>query len=77
MSIADCFAVNDKIVVSRSCHFEAENALEDDCLNEKMPSYVKTQYCKTCSMDGCNGDALNPDFDNTYTTDGSENSIDE
>lgn len=52
--------VNDKVTISRSCHFETENAMENDCLNEKNPSYVRTQFCKTCLVDGCNGDAMNP-----------------
>ncbi|XP_055303863.1 uncharacterized protein LOC129569232 [Sitodiplosis mosellana] len=69
--------VNDKVVISRSCHFEPVNALENDCMNETTPSYVKTQFCKSCLTDGCNGGAMNVDFENEYTTVASENTIDD
>lgn len=71
-----CFSVNDKVIISRSCHFEMENATDSDCMNEKMPSYVKIQFCKTCLTDGCNGKAMNPSIENDYTAVGNENTID-
>jgi len=49
--------VNDKHVISRSCFWENVNAPKDECLNSNTPSYIKTEFCETCSTDGCNGAA--------------------
>lgn len=49
--------VNDKYVISRSCFWENVNAPKDECLNNNTPSYIKTEFCETCSTDGCNGAA--------------------
>lgn len=51
------FAVNDKHVISRSCYWEDANAPKNECLNNNTPSYIKTEFCETCSTDGCNGAA--------------------
>lgn len=51
------FSVNDKIVISRSCYWENVNAAKDECLNSNTPSYIKTEFCETCSTEGCNGAA--------------------
>lgn len=48
-------AVNDKVVVSRACSWEDVNAPADACLRQNTPSYIKTEFCETCSYDGCNG----------------------
>lgn len=47
--------VNDKEVVSRACSWEDVNAPSDACLRQNTPSYIKTEFCETCSYDGCNG----------------------
>jgi len=49
--------VNDKYVISRSCFWENINARKDECLNNSTPSYIRTEFCETCSTDGCNGAA--------------------
>jgi len=47
--------INDKTVVSRSCFWEDVNAPRDSCYSTNTPSYIKTEYCQTCTTDGCNG----------------------
>ncbi|XP_055303862.1 uncharacterized protein LOC129569231 [Sitodiplosis mosellana] len=49
--------VNDKYVISRSCFWENTNSPKDECLNSNTPSYIKTEFCETCTTDGCNGAA--------------------
>jgi hypothetical protein len=49
--------VNDKYVISRSCFWENISARKDECLNNNTPSYIRTEFCETCSTDGCNGAA--------------------
>uniref|UniRef100_A0A2M4C2B6 Putative secreted protein n=2 Tax=Anopheles marajoara TaxID=58244 RepID=A0A2M4C2B6_9DIPT len=49
--------INDRVVVSRSCAFEDVNAPPNSCLNTQTPSYIKTEFCETCTTDGCNGAA--------------------
>ncbi|XP_063698504.1 uncharacterized protein LOC134829383 [Culicoides brevitarsis] len=47
--------VQDKLVVSRACSWEDVNAPTDACLRQNTPSYIKTEFCETCTEDGCNG----------------------
>lgn len=54
-SFSRTIAVNDKLVISRSCYWEHMDAHKNDCLNNNTPSYIKTEFCETCSTDGCNG----------------------
>jgi len=49
--------VNDRYVISRSCFWENVNAPRDECMHSSTPSYIKTEFCETCSTDGCNGAA--------------------
>ncbi|XP_058057147.1 uncharacterized protein LOC131208421 [Anopheles bellator] len=49
--------INDRVVVSRSCAFEDVNAPPNSCLNAQTPSYIRTEFCETCTTDGCNGAA--------------------
>uniref|UniRef100_A0A182YN72 Protein sleepless n=1 Tax=Anopheles stephensi TaxID=30069 RepID=A0A182YN72_ANOST len=50
-------AVNDRVVVSRSCAYEDINTPPNSCVNAQTPSYIKTEFCETCLTDGCNGAA--------------------
>lgn len=47
--------VNDRVVVSRSCAWEDVNAAPNSCINAQTPSYIRTEFCETCTTDGCNG----------------------
>lgn len=49
--------VNDKSVIQRSCFWEDINAPRDACYSVSTPSYIRTQFCETCTTDGCNGAA--------------------
>jgi hypothetical protein len=51
--------INDKAVISRSCFWEDVNAPSDSCNHTNTPSYIKTEYCHTCTTDGCNGASQN------------------
>ncbi|XP_031638946.1 uncharacterized protein LOC116351249 [Contarinia nasturtii] len=51
--------VNDKRVISRSCFWEKIGAAKDECLNNNVPPYIKTEFCETCDTDGCNGVDMN------------------
>lgn len=50
-------AVNDKVVVKRSCGLEniRDHGAECNKLGSS-PSFVKTVDCSTCRVDGCNGE---------------------
>lgn len=48
-------SVNDKVVVSRSCSWEDASAPADTCLKANTPSYIRTEFCESCTHDGCNG----------------------
>lgn len=52
-----CKIVNDKTVVTRSCYWEDANAPRDTCQSVGTPSYIRTEFCETCTTDGCNGAA--------------------
>lgn len=43
--------------VSRSCYWEDEKVDKNDCKNADTPANTKTEFCETCSTDGCNGAA--------------------
>ncbi|XP_055683099.1 uncharacterized protein LOC129789974 [Lutzomyia longipalpis] len=47
--------IYDKIVVSRSCFWEDINTPPDTCMKATTPSFIETEFCETCSHDGCNG----------------------
>lgn len=47
--------INDRVVISRSCAWEDINAPPNSCINSQTPSYIKTEFCETCTTDGCNG----------------------
>lgn len=47
--------INDRVVVSRSCAWEDVNAAPNSCINAQTPSYIRTEFCETCTTDGCNG----------------------
>lgn len=47
--------INDRVVISRSCAWEDVNAPPNSCINAQTPSYIKTEFCETCTVDGCNG----------------------
>lgn len=47
--------INDRVVVSRSCAWEDVNAPPNSCVNTQTPSYIKNEFCETCTTDGCNG----------------------
>ncbi|XP_055545324.1 uncharacterized protein LOC129730197 [Wyeomyia smithii] len=49
--------INDRVVVSRSCAWEDVSAPPNSCINAQTPSYIKTEFCETCTTDGCNGAA--------------------
>lgn len=51
--------MNDKTVVSRSCSWEEARTPPDACLRQHTPDYIETQFCRTCTEDGCNGEAMN------------------
>lgn len=53
--ILSLIAVNDRVVISRSCAWEDVNAQPNSCINAQTPSYIKTEFCETCTTDGCNG----------------------
>ncbi|XP_037038115.1 uncharacterized protein LOC119075694 [Bradysia coprophila] len=40
-------------VIYRGCHFQ-QDGLPRDCLHKKYPDGIRTDYCLTCSTDGCN-----------------------
>lgn len=46
-------------IIYRGCHYQ-EDGSPRDCLHQKYATGITTQYCLTCSTDGCNA-AL--DFD--------------
>lgn len=50
-------AVNNKVVISRSCFWQRADASKDECLSLNTPSYIRTEFCETCTTDGCNGAA--------------------
>ncbi|XP_055635645.1 uncharacterized protein LOC129775231 [Toxorhynchites rutilus septentrionalis] len=47
--------INDHVVISRSCAWEDINAPPNHCINAATPGYIKTEFCETCTTDGCNG----------------------
>lgn len=47
-------------IVYRGCHYQ-EDGLPRDCLHRNYATGIKTEYCLTCSTDGCNA-ALNYDL---------------
>lgn len=47
-------------IIYRGCHYQ-EDGLPRDCLHTKYGIGIKTDYCLTCSTDGCNA-ALNFDL---------------
>lgn len=49
--------VYDKIIVSRSCFWEDINTPPDTCQRATTPAFIQTEFCETCSTDGCNGAA--------------------
>lgn len=51
-------AVNNKVVVKRSCGVESvRDGAEGECDKfASSPSFVKTVDCSTCRVDGCNGE---------------------
>lgn len=46
-------------IIYRGCHYQ-DDGLPRDCRHNNYPTGIKTEYCLTCSTDGCNA-AL--DFD--------------
>ncbi|KAJ6649508.1 hypothetical protein Bhyg_04744, partial [Pseudolycoriella hygida] len=40
-------------IIYRGCHYQ-EDGLPRDCLHKKYSPGIKTEYCLTCSTDGCN-----------------------
>lgn len=52
------FTVNDDSIISRSCFWENIYAPSDECMNmnqnPNVPSAITTEFCETCSDDGCN-----------------------
>lgn len=48
--------VNEASIVSRSCYWENIYAPSDECMNQNpnAPSAITTEFCETCSDDGCN-----------------------
>lgn len=49
-----------KTVIYRGCHYQ-EDGLSRDCRHKKYNTGIDTEYCMTCSTDGCN-DALDYDL---------------
>lgn len=52
------FLVNDASIISRSCFWENMYAPSDECMNQNQqnqPAAITTEFCETCSDDGCNG----------------------
>jgi len=47
--------IGDREVVSRSCAWEDINSPSDACMHKNTASYIKTEFCETCTQDGCNG----------------------
>ncbi|KAG4065426.1 hypothetical protein HA402_002824 [Bradysia odoriphaga] len=46
--------VNGQKMVLRSCFWVDKDAPKDECLHTRTPSYIKTEFCETCTTDGCN-----------------------
>jgi hypothetical protein len=46
--------LNNKEVVSRSCVIEDFNTQPKYCATDSILSFAKTEFCETCSTDGCN-----------------------
>ncbi len=47
-------SVDDRLIITRSCFWENEDTPRNACMNTNTPSYIKMEFCETCSTDGCN-----------------------
>lgn len=52
------FSVQQTIIIVRTCHWEKNNALRNECYKENIntngTSHGKIVFCETCDSDGCN-----------------------
>ncbi|XP_075238055.1 UPAR/Ly6 domain-containing protein crok-like [Lycorma delicatula] len=51
--------INNEVITERSCNWEVSKGHDNGpCSQSGVASYVKLEYCSTCSTDACNGSEM-------------------